>query len=247
MASNFLNSEVHRMSPTIRLLHEFTGEYTVDSVCDVACGAGHLAISFHERAQRLVGVDPSPNMLSAFINQAREKGVEAERIESSAERIPLPDDSFDLVVSRLAPHHFEDIGRAVKEMGRLARPGGRVAVIDLEGYENPDIDEFNHTLEVLHDPTHVRSYRASQWKQFFVDAGLDILKVQSGLYERPSGVSVRRWCEIASSGEEAERKIQEELRKAPKHFLDAMGIDERDGTFYMPIRTVLIMGQKLGN
>ena len=163
IAENYATSEVHSMSPTIRLLHQLVNLEPGASVCDVACGAGHLALSFSTCAGRLVGVDPAPSMLSAFRRLAAERGREVETVEAYAESIPLRGHQFDLVVSRLAPHHFNDADRAVAEMARLTKIGGRVAVIDLEGHENAEIDEFNHKLELLHDPTHVRSYTATSW------------------------------------------------------------------------------------
>jgi ubiquinone/menaquinone biosynthesis C-methylase UbiE len=242
MASNFLSSEVHRSSPTIRLLHERTAGLDVASVCDVGCGAGHTGASFAGRSRRIVGVDPSENMLSAFASLAREKGVTVERVRAYAEDVPLPDGTFSFVVSRLAPHHFRDVRRAVKEMARIAKPGGTVAVIDLEGYDEPEIDEFNHALEVLHDPTHVRSYTASNWQAFFEQAGLRVRTMERGLHELPTGLSVRRWCEIGSSGEGAEREIRERLRRAPRRHTAEMEIEERGGEFFMPIRTVMVVG-----
>ena len=46
------------------------------SVCDLACGTGHLALSFATCAGRLVGVDPAPSMLDAFRRLAAERGIE---------------------------------------------------------------------------------------------------------------------------------------------------------------------------
>ncbi len=244
LAENFATSEVHRSSPTIRRLHsllDFTGPF---SVCDVACGAGHLALSFQGAAARIVGVDPAPNMLRAFEKLAADRGLEVETLCAWAEDIPLPSTSFDLVVSRLAPHHFSDVERALSEMTRLARSGGYVAVIDLEGYEDPAVDDFNHRLEMLHDPTHVRSYRPSRWRSIFEQAELRALHMETGLSERPQGLTVARWCEIASSGTEAEVEIRKLLRQAPAEMLSALSIRREGAEFVVPARTLLIMGKK---
>ena len=65
-----------------------------------------------------------------------------EAVRAYAEEMPLPSKSFDGVMSRLAPHHFADPTRAVREMARLAKPGGRAAVIDLEGNEDACLDDL---------------------------------------------------------------------------------------------------------
>ena len=244
IASNFATSEVHTMSPTIKRLHEVLGGGKFGSTCDVACGAGHLALSFAGRAGRIVGVDPAPNMLEALRQLATQRGVVVETVESPSESLPFPDNTFDVVVSRLAPHHFSDIRRSVSEMTRVAKLGGVVAVIDLEGDPDPGIDDFNHALEVLHDPTHFRSHTAEAWRSFFEGAGLTVETLEGQLSERPSGVTVKRWCEIASSGEAAEWEIRRRLQDAPPSYLAALGIRQTDGEFLMPIRTALIIGRK---
>ncbi len=244
IASNFVTSEVHANSPTIQKLHGLLNLPPSAAVCDVACGAGHLALSFGGKASRIVGVDPAPNMLSAFQNLAVSKGIAVEVIQTNAESIPLGDGEFDIVMSRLAPHHFRDIQKAVIEMHRLAKRGGYVAVIDLEGHPDPKIDDFNHRLEILHDPTHERSYTASRWKELFERAGLKIIFMESKLSEKPGGVPIKRWCEIASSGAKAEAEIRELLSKATPETLDELGIIQKDAEFYVPVRTVMILGQK---
>lgn len=232
------------MSPTIRLLHQLMNLEPGTSLCDVACGTGHLALSFADCGGRLVGVDPAPSMLNAFRRLAAERGREVETVEAYAESVPLRGHQFDLVVSRLAPHHFDDVDRAVSEMVRLTKFGGRVAIIDLEGHENADIDEFNHKLEVLHDPTHVRSYTAAKWRSIFESNGLKVEVLTGGLSERPQGTTVRRWCEISSSGAEAEAEIRASLQTAPDSFLDALNIRPKGEEFLLPIRTLLIVGTR---
>ncbi len=142
ISGRYAASEIHADSPTIRRLHELLGPEPLGSICDVACGPGHLALSFAGKASRIVGVDAAPNMLRQFGRMARERGLAVEAVRAYAEEMPLPSKSFDVVMSRLAPHHFADPTRAVREMAWLAKPGGRAAVIDLEGNEDPCLDDL---------------------------------------------------------------------------------------------------------
>jgi hypothetical protein len=85
----------------------------------------------------------------------------------------------------------------------VAKPGGWIDIIDLQGDDDPEVDELNHRLEVLHDPTHGRSYTSytvDTWMRTLEEAGLRIIAVERDVSERPGGVSVERWCEIAASG-----------------------------------------------
>jgi ubiquinone/menaquinone biosynthesis C-methylase UbiE len=246
IATNYATSEVHADSPTLRRLRELilTRFGTAFTLCDIACGAGHTALSFSGIAARIVGVDSAPKMLTTFRVLAIERGLDVEAVQGPAEAPPLPSGCFDVVVSRLAPHHFADVRKSVNEMARMARPGGMVAIIDLEGPRDPTEDHLNHLLEVLHDPTHVRSYTAAEWQGFFEDAGLAVETLETGLSERPQGVTVRRWCEIASSGEAAEREIRALIGASDPEILTSLGIRRGEDDFLMPVRTLLIMGLK---
>ncbi|WP_406472008.1 methyltransferase domain-containing protein [Streptomyces sp. NBC_01615] len=245
IAENFATSEVHRSSPTMEALHETLGPQTGSAICDVACGAGHLALSFAgELPARLVAVDPAPNMLASVRKLAAERGVSVETEEAYAEELPFADGSFDLVVSRLAPHHFRDMPAAVGEMARLLRPGGRLAVIDLEGHENPEIDALNHELEMLHDPTHQRSYTLDEWIGFLQGAGLNVPVARGSQSESRTGVPIKRWCEIASSGAEAERAIRQRLAEASPAHREALGIRQDGDEFFIPVRTCMVIGVK---
>lgn len=243
IASGYAASEVHSGSPTLDRLHALLPQ--IDSVCDVASGAGHTGLGFAGIAQRIVAVDPAANMLAEVRRLAEQRGVSVETVEAFAESIPLPAATFDLVVCRLAAHHFSDLPQAVSEMTRLAKPGAYVAIIDMEGDEDPVLDELNHAIEVLHDPTHVRSYTATHWQQVFAASGLNVEACENRCWEIPAGLTVKRWCELGNSGEEALRAIDERLAACTTDQLAALDISrDADGGFRLPIRTLLILGRK---
>ena len=246
LASSYASSEVHIGSPTLERLHALL--QCIDSVCDVASGAGHTGLRYAGVASRIVAVDPAPHMLAQVRRLATERGVAVETVEAFAESIPLESDSFDLVVCRLAAHHFFDLSKAMSEMTRLAKPGGYVAIIDMEGDENPDIDAFNHEIEVLHDPTHVRSYTAKHWRELFAKSGLEVKACENRCREISGGLTIERWCELADSGSEALQAIHDRLAVAPQEWLSILGISrDTEGVFRIPVRTLLILGQKLAD
>lgn len=243
LAHNYATSEVHTSSPTRDRLHILVPR--VESVCDVASGAGHTGLGFAGIASRIVAVDPAPNMLTQCRRLAAEHGVAVETIEAFAESIPLASASFDLVVCRLAAHHFSDVRKAMSEMTRLAKPSGQVAVIDMEGNEDSPLDALNHEIEVLHDPTHVRSYTARYWRELFVACGLEVQACESRFWEIPGGLTVKRWCELGDSGALALQAIQDRLAAVPPKWLSELEItQDADGGFRLPVRTLLILGRK---
>lgn len=244
LAVNYAVSEVHVGSPTLVRLHTLLPH--VESVCDVACGAGHTGLGFAGIASRIVAVDPAPGMLAQVQRLAVERSVAVETVEAFAEAIPLPSASFDLVVCRLAAHHFSDLPKALSEMVRLARPGGCVAIIDMEGDENPVLDALNHEIELLHDPTHVRSYTAKHWRELFLANGLAVEVCENRCREIPAGLTLKRWCELGGSGAEALQAIRDRLASVPPEWLTELDMTlDADGEYRIPVRTLLILGRKL--
>ncbi|MBD2099952.1 class I SAM-dependent methyltransferase [Leptolyngbya sp. FACHB-261] len=246
LAVNYAVSEVHTSSPTLARLHALLPR--VESVCDVASGAGHTGLGFARIASRIVAVDPAPSMLAQVRQLAAERAVAVETVEAFAESIPLASASFDLVVCRLAAHHFSDLPKAMSEMTRLAKPGGYVAVIDMEGDENPALDALNHEIELLHDPTHVRSYTAKHWRELFAASGLEVEACENRCWEIPDGLTVERWCELGGSGTEALQAIHARLAAVPPEWLSELEITlDANGGFRIPVRTLLILGRKLSD
>lgn len=96
-------------------------------VLDVACGTGVLACAAAQRTGprgSVVGLDPNAEMLAV----ARAKSHRIEWREGRAESLPFPEHSFDAVVSQFGIMFFEDRVAALREMMRVLRPGGRLAV-----------------------------------------------------------------------------------------------------------------------
>lgn len=105
-----------------------------EKVADVACGTGVLARTMAGRVGpggSVTGLDPNPGMLAV----AAEKNPDIEWREARAEAIPVDDGAFDLVVSQFGLMLFEEPEKALREMCRVLRQGGRtfVAVFDSLG------------------------------------------------------------------------------------------------------------------
>ncbi len=90
VAGQYAASEVHANSPTIRRLHQLLPPKLTNAVSDIACGPGHMALSFAGNASRIVGVDAAPDMLREFERLARERNVKAETVQAYAESVPSP-------------------------------------------------------------------------------------------------------------------------------------------------------------
>jgi len=104
-------------------------------VVDVACGTGVLTLAILDRVGPegvTVGIDNNEGML----NVAMGKTQEIEWRHASAEALPFDENSFDSVVCQFGLMYFEDQQVALKEMMRVLRPGGNLAVSVWDKLEN---------------------------------------------------------------------------------------------------------------
>ena len=109
----------------LEVLHELEGR----DVVELGCGTAYVSAWLARRGARVVGVDLTPAQLDTARQMQREFGLDFPLIEASAEDVPLPDESFDLVVSEYGASIWADPYRWVPEAARLLRPGGRLAFL----------------------------------------------------------------------------------------------------------------------
>jgi ubiquinone/menaquinone biosynthesis C-methylase UbiE len=98
-------------------------------VLEVAIGTGRN-LTFYPAGVRLTGIDLSPAMLERARERAGELGMEVDLREGDAQDLPFPGGSFDTVVCTLSLCNVPDDRRAVAEMKRVLRPGGRLLLLD---------------------------------------------------------------------------------------------------------------------
>jgi SAM-dependent methyltransferase len=93
-------------------------------VLDLGAGTGKLTVRLVERGLNVFAVDPIPEMLEVLSGTLPDTPA----LLGTAEEIPLPDDSVDSVLVAQAWHWF-DPERAIKEVARVLRPGGRLGLV----------------------------------------------------------------------------------------------------------------------
>jgi SAM-dependent methyltransferase len=133
-----------------------------ETALDVATGTGNVARRLREAGLQVVSSDPAPGMQPDVICRA--------------EDLPFADGAFDVVVTRIAPHHFENIAAAVAELARVSR---ELVIVEDTLY----VSERVEAAEKLRDPTHIRSYSEDDWRSLLEAAGLEVEAVE--IFEKP--------------------------------------------------------------
>jgi SAM-dependent methyltransferase len=180
-ADAYRTSPTHAAGADLDAVVEMCNPQSGLKVLDVATGGGHVARKLRELGAEVVTSDPAPGMQADVV--------------CAAEDLPFADGSFDVVVTRIAPHHFADIGAAIGEMARVSN---RVVVLEDTLYTSEEVE----AAEKLRDPTHVRNLTEQEWRELLESAGLEIERVE--LFDKTHDLSdwlARTGC----TGDEADR------------------------------------------
>ena len=142
-------------------------------VLDIATGAGNTAAAIAPFVKNVTAIDLSSQMIERTRELCDERGLKnVKYMVMDAENLDFGAGIFDAVTCRIAPHHFLDVPKAISEVARVLRKGGKFILIDSFSPYTNDLDNFINQLERLRDPTHVRSYSAVEWRKFLISGGL---------------------------------------------------------------------------
>jgi SAM-dependent methyltransferase len=106
-----------------------------DLILDVGCGRAVDAIKIAKKGGRPVGIEPSLTMLGHCKNCVTDSGSYVALVQGIGEELPFRTSSFDWVVCKGALDHFPDPYKAISEMSRILKPGGK-AVISIANFES---------------------------------------------------------------------------------------------------------------
>ncbi len=92
----------------------------------MGCGGGHASFTATCHVASVVAYDLSQDMLAVVGKGSVERGISnITTCQGYAESLPFADAKFDRVISRYSAHHWQDPGRALREVRRIVRPGGK--------------------------------------------------------------------------------------------------------------------------
>jgi SAM-dependent methyltransferase len=173
-------------------------------VLDLGAGTGKLTIRLVERGLNVVAVDPIPEMLEVL----RGSLPDTPALLGTAEEIPLPDDSVDSVLVAQAWHWF-DPERAVKEVVRVLRPGGRLGLVwnvrderlgwvkDLGRIIGHEDDPYTRRQVELPSPFTEQEQRHIEWTSYLTPQALvDLVASRSYCITSPTEVRTRTLDEV---------------------------------------------------
>lgn len=163
---------------------------------DVACGPGEPSISIATLLKgtgQVVGVDVAAAPLEVARERARKRGLDnVEFVQADVHALPFANESFDRVTSRLGVMFFSNVAKALAEMHRVLKPGGRVALLAWGAMEQPYFELTVGTVRKVRPGLEIPE-AARQMFKFGVAGTLGAGLREVGFVEVEEGVHGLRW------------------------------------------------------
>jgi len=218
---------MHAKGASLGLLVELVQAQPHWRALDVATGAGHVALAIAPDVADMVASDLTTEMLDVVRRLAAERGLEnLTTLQTDAETLDVADASFDLVTTRIAPHHFPNPDRFVAEVYRALRPGGTFGFVDNVVPTDPEVATFANDWERRRDPSHVRALSVREWEDLMTGTGFTIEVSQTigkamdfAVWADNMDVSTARRAELWDDLLAASDAVREFLRPTPGAFV----------------------------
>lgn len=200
-------------SPTMNFSKAEYLEYTLthiepginDKVLEVAAGTCICGRKIAPRAQSVVCVDATPAMLNIGREEAAKcKLSNISFVEGLAEELPFPDETFDIVMTRLSFHHFTEMERPFSEMNRVLKKNGKLVIIDMEA-ASEKLREIEDRIEIMRDHSHVRNRSREEFVQLYDQFGYQIKTLESTHIP----VELEAWMKLTGTSLETQTRIVE--------------------------------------
>ena len=221
---------------------ELTAPSGTDRLLDIATGTGFLAFEFAKHVFEVIGIDFTEEMLAIAKQYKADNNIKNVAFESAdVESLPFEDNCFDLVSCRFAFHHFLRPEKAMSEMTRVLKHGGKLVLSDITSSEDIKKSEYQNEMETIRDSSHIKHYRPSEIVQMLNDLGFDILHFE----DWPADFVFDEWVSMSDPGVESAKRVKKMMIDAMNNDLADLDIRLNDaGDLWFTYNTKIIIASK---
>ncbi|MEW9671889.1 class I SAM-dependent methyltransferase [Ammoniphilus sp. 3BR4] len=241
-AEKYVASESHAKANDLSEMIDWLSPESNHVALDIATGGGHVTKALSPQVGQVFSTDLTLPMLEAAKRHLDSTCKNVFYVQADSESLPFLEETFDIVVCRIAAHHFPNPERFVREVGRVLKPGGRFLLIDNVAPEQDGLDVYMNQLEKLRDESHVRCYTTLEWKQWFVQANLQYERAVLRKKTHNFPVWVRRTTET----EEQVRRVEEHILAGSQDMQSYFSVTVEEGEIKsLQIDEWMVMLQKV--
>lgn len=206
-ADYYAQSSAHAQGDTLDVILDFAEPKGTEQTLDIATGTGFTAFMLAPKVGHVIATDLTPEMIAKAIELAKEQLIENVTFSlAAAESLPFATASLDLVTCRIAPHHFQDVPKFLREVHRVLRTDGLFCLVDSVSPEPEKLIAWQNRVETLRDNSHVYGYPPSQWDEMISDAGLSLERTA---HVRNAQMSFLWWVRPAQNPPEVVQEIRD--------------------------------------
>ena len=213
-----------QVEPGLRALVALAAPRQADKALDVGTGVGAVAFAFAPHVAQVTAIDISPAMLERA-EQSRQALAAANVAVRWADATALPyrEASFDLVTCRDLCPYVRDAAALFAQLRRALKVGGRLALDELIGSENPVKRATHQAIETQRDPAFVKLYSESEIELRLKECGLRIERAE--VYDAP--LDLEEWLTLAAADKDARNAVRNMVQSSGDG--DAAGLRARQG------------------
>lgn len=216
----------------IRQIFDLSAAGPESLVLDIATGTGLIAREFFGKVKKVTGLDISPEMAR------HAEGYMDEIVFAPVEEMPFPDNSFDVVVCRQGLQ-FAELDKAIPEIHRVLKPGGRTVLCHLTAYNETD-RELTFAIQKLRNPARRNYLMPTDIADALEAAGFrDVENI-----EYLTDESVNQWIDNGAIPVESMEAIRELYRAAGEGFKEIHDIRFIDDDIMDEMLLVIATGKK---
>jgi ubiquinone/menaquinone biosynthesis C-methylase UbiE len=224
-ADSYVESKIHKEGKDLKKLVAIACLTGRETVLDVATGGGHTANAFAPFVHKVIALDLTDEMLIAaekFIKRSNNENVEF--LQGDAEKLPLSNESFDIVTCRIAPHHFPNVKNFIDEVNRVLTQGGQFLLDDNVAPEDDEFDHFYNKVEKMRDYSHFRAWKKTEWMTMLELSGFEIHET----YRFEKMFQFDPWCHRMNLSQSAKEQLTEFILGSPAKVKTKFKVEIKD-------------------
>ncbi|HBB88734.1 MAG TPA: hypothetical protein DC047_14075 [Blastocatellia bacterium] len=249
-------------APLTRALIEEAQIVAAQSVLDIGGGAGEPSLTIAGvvgLSGHVTFTDPTAGMVKAAGEESERRGLKnIEFHQAAAEKLPFANNAFDVVVGRLSAMFFADVSGALREILRVVRPGGRLALLVWADQElNPFFSVITEVLNKFVEsqpegedaPTAFRFARSGKLTKLLEEAGAVSVKERALKFDTEAPIDISQFWEFRTEMSDSFRKklatlAPDEVNAARDAVLKAVAVYFEGGDMSFPSQVLIISGRK---